>query len=181
MGAASGPIRARENGRPIRWRMTQGAARQAIALSVETSNSMKGARIAAVLKGSGLVRWTTAAWRRPRRVLVLGAGEPRRRLPREPSHHNGDAKQLGPAGPDATALYASIVQASSGLSQVDARQRALIVVTDGQSLRDHKTSLRGTCTGERSAASSYVRPIRSPNPRSLGHQTVMRLGWGYSR
>lgn len=161
-GAAKLPVRARENGRPITWQVTKGPARQAIALSVDTSNSMKGARIAAVLKAA------VAFVRQQPRGVPLGVYSfsaqvhPAAAIPTPHQAAVDTLRALGPAGPDGTALYASIVKASGDLSTVNATQRALIVVTDGQSLHDHSTLTRAIKAALEARVSVYPVAIVTP-------------------
>ena len=161
-GAGSRPIRARENGLPIRWHLAPGAARQAIALSVDTSNSMKGARITAVLKAA------VSFVRQQPRGVQLGVysfsaqAHPAAPFPASHSSAIVTLRRLGPAGPDGTALYASVAQASRGLSQVTAARRALIIVTDGQSFRDHNTLKQAIATAKQARVSIYPVAIVTP-------------------
>jgi hypothetical protein len=161
-GAAKLPVRARENGRPITWQVTKGPARQAIALSVDTSNSMKGARIAAVLKAA------VSFVRQQPRGVQLGVYSfsaqvhPAAAIPTPHQAAVDTLRALGPAGPDGTALYASIVEASSDLSALNATQRALIVVTDGQSLHDHATLTRAIKAAQEARVSVYPVAIVTP-------------------
>jgi Mg-chelatase subunit ChlD len=161
-GAAKLVVRARENGRPISWQVTKGPARQAIALSVDTSNSMKGARIAAVLRAAiSFVR------QQPRGVLLgvysfSAQVHPAAAIPTPHGVAVDTLRALAPAGPDGTALYASIVQAASDLSGVNATQRALIVVTDGQSLHDHSTLARAITAAQKARVSVYPVAIVTP-------------------
>ena len=182
-GAAKLPVHARENGRPISWQVTKGPARQAIALSVDTSNSMKGARIAAVLKAA------VSFVRQQPRGVPLGVYSfsaqvhPAAAIPTPHRVAVDTLRALAPAGPDGTALYAAIVMASNDLGAVNATQRALIVVTDGQSLHDHSTlthaikprrklayrstrsrSSRRCSTSSRSAGSPRQRAANSVSP-----------------
>jgi uncharacterized protein YegL len=160
--AAGRAIRARENGGSVRWSPARGATRQAIALSVDTSNSMKGARIASVLNAA------TSFVRQQPRGVILGVysfsaqAHPAAAFPATHQTAIDTLRRLGPAGPDGTALYASIVQATRGLSQVDARQRALIVVTDGQSFRDHNTLAQAIKTAQEARVSVYPVAIVTP-------------------
>jgi uncharacterized protein YegL len=181
-GAANRPIHARENGRPIRWQRAQAAARQAIALSVDTSNSMKGARIAAVLNAAvSFVR------QQPRKVLLGVYSFSAQAHPAAPFPATHQAaivtlRRLGPAGPDGTALYASIKQAASDLSRVDASRRALIVVTDGQSFRDHGTLAAAIKAAQRARVSIYPVAIVTPvldvaSLRRLARATGGQLGF----
>jgi hypothetical protein len=161
-GAAKVPVRARENGEPISWQVTKGPARQAIALSVDTSNSMKGARINAVLKAA------VAFVRQQPRSVPLGVYSfsaqvhPAAAIPTPHAVAVDTLRALGPAGPDGTALYASIVRASGDLSTVNANQRALIVVTDGQSLHDHSTLARAIEAAQQARVSVYPVAIVTP-------------------
>jgi Mg-chelatase subunit ChlD len=161
-GTAKLPVRARENGRPIRWQVTKGPARQAIALSVDTSNSMKGARIAAVLKAA------VSFVRQQPRGVPLGVYSfsaqvhPAAPIPTPHRVAVDTLRALAPAGPDGTAIYAAIAQASSDLSGVNATQRALIVVTDGQSLHDHSTLARAIKAAQRARVSIYPVAIVTP-------------------
>jgi Mg-chelatase subunit ChlD len=161
-GAAKLPVRARENGRPITWQVTKGPVRQAIALSVDTSNSMKGARIAAVLKAA------IAFVRQQPRSVPLGVYSfsaqvhPAAAIPTPHRVVVNTLRALAPAGPDGTALYASIVLASSDLSGVNATQRALIVVTDGQSVHDHSTLAKAIQAAQRARVSIYPVAIVTP-------------------
>ena len=182
VGAGSRPIRLRENGRPMRWHVAQGAARQAIALSVDTSNSMKGARIAAVLKAAvSFVR------QQPRGVLLgvysfSAQAHPAAPFPSTHQIAIATLRRLGPAGPDGTALYGSIVQAASDLRRVDATRRALIVVTDGQSFRDHSTLAQAVKAAQRARVSVYPVAIVTPlldvaSLRRLARATGGQLGF----
>jgi uncharacterized protein YegL len=161
-GSAKLSVHARENGRPIHWQVTKGPARQAIALSVDTSNSMKGARIAAVLKAA------VSFVRQQPRGVPLGVYSfsaqvhPAASIPTPHRVAVDTLRALAPAGPDGTALYASIVQASSDLSKVDANQRALILVTDGQSLHDHSTLARAIKAAKQARVSVFPVAIATP-------------------
>jgi Mg-chelatase subunit ChlD len=181
-GATKRPVHARENGRPIRWHLAQGAARQAIALSVDTSNSMKGERIAAVLKAA------VAFVRQQPRGVSLGvysfAAQAHPAAPFPATHQAAvdTLRRLGPAGADGTALYASIVQAVSGLSRVDAARRAMILVTDGQSFRDHSTLAKAIKSAQRARVSVYPVAIVTPvldaaSLRRLAHATGGQLSF----
>ena len=182
IGTGRRPVRARENGRPIRWRIAQGAARQAIALSVDTSNSMHGARIAAVLKAAvSFVR------EQPRGVLLGVYSFSAQAHPAAPFPANHETaiatlRRLGPAGPDGTALYGSIAHAASDLSRVDATRRALIVVTDGQSFRDSTTLAQAIKAAQRAHVAVYPVAIVTPlldvaSLRRLAHATGGQLGF----
>ena len=159
---AKGVVRGHENGQAIHWQLTKGSVQQAIALSVDTSNSMKGKRITAVRKAAiSFVR------QQPRRVLlgVYAFSAQAQPAAAFPASHQGaiqTLKQLGPAGPDGTALYASIIQASSGLSHVNAARRALIVVTDGQSYRDHDTLKQAIAAAQHDRVAVYPIAIVTP-------------------
>jgi tight adherence protein B len=181
-GAGKVPVRVRENGRPITWQVTKGPARHAIALSVDTSNSMKGARIAAVLKAA------VAFVRQQPRGVPLGVYSfsaqvhPAAAIPTPHQLAIDTLRALGPAGPDGTALYASIVKASSDLSAVNATQRALIVVTDGQSLHDHSTLARAIKAAQQARVSVYPVAIITPvldvkSLRKLATATGGQLGF----
>jgi Mg-chelatase subunit ChlD len=171
-GAAKLPVRARENGQPIRWQAAKGPARQAIALSVDTSNSMKGARIAAVLKAA------VAFVRQQPRGVPLGIYSfsaqvhPAAAIPTPHRVAVDTLRALGPAGPNGTALYASIVKASRDLSAVNAIQRTLIVVTDGQSLHDQSTLTRAISAAQQARVSVYPVAIVTP---ALDTKSLRRL------
>jgi Mg-chelatase subunit ChlD len=181
-GTAGRPIHGRENGRPIRWSLTPGATRQAIALSVDTSNSMKGARIAAVLKAAiSFVR------QQPRGVLLgvysfSAQAHPAAPFPATHQAAIDTLRRLGPAGADGTAVYASIAQASNSLSRVDAARRALIVVTDGQSFHDHATLAQAIKAARAARVSVYPVAIVTPvleiaSLRRLAHATGGQLSF----
>jgi uncharacterized protein YegL len=162
IGAATLPVHARENGRPINWQVAKGPARQAIALSVDTSNSMKGARIAAVLKAA-----VSFVQQQPHGVPLgvysfSAQVEPAAAIPTPRQVAVATLRALGPAGPDGTALYASVVQASSDLGAVAATQRALILVTDGQSLHDHSTLAGAIKAAQAAHVSVYPVAIVTP-------------------
>jgi uncharacterized protein YegL len=136
--------------------------RQAIALSVDTSNSMKGARIAAVLKAA-----VSFVQQQPRAVPLgvysfSAQVHPAASIPTAHRAAVATLRALAPAGPDGTALYASIVEASDDLSAVNATQRALIVVTDGQSLHDHSTLTRAITAAQKARVSVYPVAIVTP-------------------
>jgi Mg-chelatase subunit ChlD len=159
---AKGAVHGHENGQAIHWQLTKGSVQQAIALSVDTSNSMKGKRITAVRKAAiSFVR------QQPRRVVlgVYAFSAQAQPAAAFPASHQGaiqTLKQLGPAGPDGTALYASIIQASTGLSHVNAARRALIVVTDGQSYRDHDTLKQAIAAAQHDRVAVYPIAIVTP-------------------
>ena len=181
-GSAGRPVHVSENGRPVRWQRAQSATRQAIALSVDTSNSMKGERIAAVLKAAvSFVR------QQPPKVLLGVYAFSAQAHPAAPFPATHQAaivtlRRLGPAGPDGTALYASIKQAASDLSRVEAKRRALIVVTDGQSFRDHSTLTQAIKAAQRAHVSIYPVAIVTPlldvaSLRRLARATGGQLGF----
>ncbi len=181
-GTAKLPVRARENSRPISWQVTKGPARRAIALSVDTSNSMKGARIAAVLKAA------VSFVRKQPRGVPLGVYSfsaqvhPAAAIPTPHRVAVDTLRALAPAGPDGTALYASIVQASRDLSGVNATQRALIVVTDGQSLHDQSTLALAVKAAQKARVSVYPVAIVTPlldikSLRSLASATGGQLSF----
>ena len=161
-GTAKVPVRASENGRPVSLQVTKGPVRQAIALSVDTSNSMKGERIAAVLKAAvSFVRKQPLGV--PLGVYSFSAQvHPAAAIPTPHRAAIATLRTLAPAGPDGTALYASIVEASDDLSAVNATQRALILVTDGQSLHDHSTLARAIEAAQKARVSVYPVAIVTP-------------------
>jgi tight adherence protein B len=129
-----------ENGQPaLGLRVQSAGAAAALGLVVDTSNSMRGAKLAAA---------TAAAERfvgslQPGDALgVYGFGAapyPKAPLPTDTTGATAALAALHTGGRSGTAIYGSVVMASQALAPQPAARHAIVLITDGASSNDTAT------------------------------------------
>ncbi|MGZ4430759.1 MAG: VWA domain-containing protein [Gaiellales bacterium] len=145
-----------ENGQPAsNLAMVDPGAGAAIALVIDTSNSMKGKKMSdAIAAASGFVAsqksdnllavygfnskpYSAASLTTDRTQLVTAVG------------------QLGVGGPPGTALYGAVSQAAGDLKSAPAAKRVMILLTDGASSRDSATLSQAIGAAKQAAVTIY--------------------------
>ncbi len=145
-----------ENGQPAsNLAMVDPGAGAAIALVIDTSNSMKGRKMSdAIAAASGFVAsqksdnllavygfnsrpYSAASLTTDRTQLVTAVG------------------QLGVGGPPGTALYGAVSQAAGDLRSAPAAKRVMILLTDGASSRDSATLSQAIGAAKQASVTIY--------------------------
>jgi tight adherence protein B len=157
-----------ENGQPASdLRVQSAGAAAALGLVVDTSNSMRGAKLAAA---------TTAAERfvgslQPGDALgVYGFGAApyaKAPLPTDPTGANAALAALHTGGPAGTAIYGAVVMASQALAAQPAARHAIVLITDGASSNDSATLADAVSAAKAAHVSVYAVSIAG-TPASVG-------------
>ena len=114
-------------------------APRAIAVAVDTSNSMQGARLSAVIHAASLF---VQKQRGSDALAVYGFAKRPYIVAKFPAGKASALRALNDlsvGGPRGTATYGLIQQVAGGIGQINTQRRVLVLVTDGQSLRDTAT------------------------------------------
>ena len=146
-----------ENGQPaLGLRVQSAGAAAALGLVVDTSNSMRGAKLAAA---------TAAAERfvgslQPGDVLgVYGFGAtpyPQAPLPTDPTGATAALAALHTGGQSGTAIYGAVVMASQALAAQPAARHAIVLITDGASSNDTATVAQAVAAAKAAHVAVYA-------------------------
>jgi tight adherence protein B len=154
-----------ENGSPARNMMpVDPGAPAAIALVIDTSNSMAGQKLQdAIHAASGFV----SAQKDGNLLAVYGFDSqpyPAARLSPDKTEIATAISQLGTGGKSGTALYGAIKMAASDLHTAPAQRRIMILVTDGASASDTATYDDALKSAEEAGVDVYPIGIATTGP-----------------
>jgi len=173
-------LQIRENGQPIpsgNVQLVDPGAPAAIALVIDTSNSMAGQKLTdAVTAAKGFVD----AQKNGNVLGVYGFGAtayPAARLTTDPTEVDTAISQLGTGGAPGTALYGAVQLAANDLRTAPAQRRVMIVITDGSS--DHDSATLAQALTAAKAAGVTVYPVgiaTDPTAQSALEQLASATG-----
>jgi tight adherence protein B len=173
-------LQVRENGQPIppgSVQLVDPGAPAAIALVIDTSNSMAGQKIDdAVTAAKGFVD----AQANGNVLGVYGFGAtayPAARLTTDPTEVDTAISQLGTGGAAGTALYGAVKLAAQDLGSATAARRVMIVITDGSSENDSATMAQALAAAKAAGVIVYSVGIATdPNAQSALEQLSSATG-----
>jgi tight adherence protein B len=173
-------LQIRENGRPIapaNVQLVDPGAPAAIALVIDTSNSMAGQKISDAVAAA---RQFVDAQKNGNVLGVYGFGAtayPAARLTTDPTEVDTAISQLGTGGASGTALYGAVQLAANDLRTAPAQRRVMIVITDGSSDRDSATMAQALTAAKDAGVTVYPVGIGTdPNAQSALDQLASATG-----
>ena len=149
-------FQAQENGQDVPVTLADPGAAAAIAVAIDTSNSMAGQKIAdAKAAASRFIARLQAG----DVVAVYGFGAKPyvgTAFPASPVSAATAVTQLGTGGDPGTAIYGAVTMASEALAKESAQKHVLIVVSDGASQSDTATIADATAAAKAADATVYA-------------------------
>ena len=177
---AAPDLQIRENGQPIppaNVQLVDPGAPAAIALVIDTSNSMAGQKIGDAVSAA---KQFVDAQKNGNVLGVYGFGAtayPAARLTTDPTEVDTAISQLGTGGAPGTALYGAVQLAANDLHTAPAQRRVMIVITDGSS--DHDSATMAQALAAAKAAGVTIYPVgisTDPTAQSALEQLASATG-----
>jgi VWFA-related protein len=169
-----------ENGHaiaPANVQLVDPGAPAAIALVIDTSNSMAGQKLSDAITAA---KRFVDAQKNGNVLGVYGFGAtayPAARLTPDPTEVDTAISQLGTGGASGTALYGAVELAADDLRTAPAQRRVMIVITDGSSERDSATMAQALAAAKAAGVTVYPIGIATdPNAQSALDQLASTTG-----